>query len=409
VSTRIGKSGYIFVVNATGPTRGHYVISKDGERDGEDAWNTHDSQGQFPMHEICRKAVSLRPDQVAAYRYTWQNPGDTRASVKIARLKYFRDWDWVIGVNVPEAEMYEGITAIDQISHSGVRMLTAMGFAAIITSCAIWFFLANGLMRRTGKITQALSQTSNAISSAATQVGATSKELDKEAREQAASIESVTSSLQQMKNMAQQSLESCRELKRFAAEARGSAEEGAQQATTMTETMTQIQSAAADVVKINRIIDEIAFQTNILALNAAVEAARAGEAGLGFAVVAEEVRNLARRCAAAAQETSEKIHNSMTAGAQGASITQEVAGKLEAITAATRKLDELSHFVASASEQQSQAIVAVNRAAIQINRAIRSTAGNAQEGARRASQFDSQAAVLGGLASELNELFQRRS
>jgi methyl-accepting chemotaxis protein len=177
----------------------------------------------------------------------------------------------------------------------------------------------------------------------------------------------------------------------------------------MTETMSQIQSAGKEVVNINKIIDEIAFQTNILALNAAVEAARAGEAGLGFAVVAEEVRNLARRCAAAAQETAEKIQKSMTAGEQGVSVTRQVAEKLELITGATRKLDELAQSVAKASEEQSKGIAQVNSSANQMNQAIQSTVANAKNGASRANEFSAQARSLEQMAAELGRMFQRRS
>jgi methyl-accepting chemotaxis protein len=177
----------------------------------------------------------------------------------------------------------------------------------------------------------------------------------------------------------------------------------------MKETMSQIQSAGADVVKINKIIDEIAFQTNILALNAAVEAARAGEAGLGFAIVADEVRGLSGRCAEAARETSEKIQKSMSAGRQGVLVTSQVTENLEAITASMRKLDELAQSVALASEQQSLGIAEINAAANQMDRGIHSTAANAEEGASHANQFTMQAATLGNLAKELSEMFQTSS
>src|SRR5208283_318274 len=173
-------------------------------------------------------------------------------------------------------------------------------------------------------------------------------QLAQDAQKQAASNNKVTASLQQLGSVAHQNLDHASALKQLAAEARNAAEGGALQMHAMTDTMSEIQSAGADVVKINRIIDEIAFQTNILALNAAVEAARAGEAGLGFAVVADEVRNLARRSADAARETSEKIQRSMSAGQRGVSVTDEVAGKLEVIAASTRQLDELAQSVAAA-------------------------------------------------------------
>lgn len=409
MSTKIGRTGYIFVVNAQGETRGHYVISKGGQRDGEDVWNTQDNNGNFPVREICRKAIALSPAGIATHRYLWQNPSDPQPQAQIARLKYFKDWDWVIGVSIPESELYETVTNIDQISNRATGTFVAVGLSALALSVAVLFFLANGLTRRTGRIIQRLRETSAAVSQAAAQVSASNTELAREAGVQAASNDSVTSSLEQMQSMAHRSLEHSRELKQLAGQARGSAEDGARQVQTMTETMTQIQSAGSDVVKINRLIDEIAFQTNILALNAAIEAARAGEAGLGFAVVAEEVRSLAHRCAAAARETSEKIRKSMSASEEGVSMTRQVAEKLQAITAATRKLDALAQSVATASEQQNQGIAQVNQAASQMSHAIQAAAANSKAGALRANQFGTQARILEGLTSELSELFQKRS
>jgi methyl-accepting chemotaxis protein len=312
-------------------------------------------------------------------------------------------------VSAPESELYETATAIDQISHAGTRTFLVAGLSALALSCVVWFFLANGLTRRTGRIIQKLRETSTGVSQAAEQVTASNTEWAREARAQAASNESVASSLEQMRSMAHRSLEHSRELKELAGQARGSAEDGALHVQTMTERMTQIQSAGSDVVKINKLIDEIAFQTNILALNAAIEAARAGEAGLGFAVVAEEVRNLAHRCAAAAQETSEKIRKSMSASEEGVSMTRQVAEKLQAITVATRKLDDLAQAVAAASEQQNQGIAQVNEAAIEMSQAIQSAAANSKQGTRHANQFDAQARILEDLTSELSELFQKRS
>ncbi len=409
MKTHVGQTGYVFVLNATGSNRGQYVVSQNGRRDGENIWDSQDAKGNFFIQELCRKALALNSDQVATQSYPWKNPMDADLYSKIARIKYFKPWDWVIGASLSEAELYETVTAVDRISHTGTTILFAMGLIILLGCCAIWYFVANGLTRHTDRIIRDLNNASNQLSSAAAQVSTTSRRLAQEAREEAASNRDVTSSLAGMGDKAQGNLGHSRTLKQLAAQARSAAEGGALQIQAMTDTMGQIQSAGADVVKINKIIDEIAFQTNILALNAAVEAARAGEAGLGFAVVAGEVRRLARRCADAARETSEKIQKSMAAGHQGVSVTCEVAEKLEVITASTRKLDELAQSVALASEQQSQGLAQISASAAQMDQGIQSTAANAEEGASRANQFSEQAHTLHKLATELGEMFQRRS
>ncbi len=407
LNIKVGATGYVFVLNAAGSTRGHYVISKGGQRDGEDVWESRDGKGKLFIQEICRKAVALGPGEMATQLYPWKNSIDSGSYPKIARIKYFKPWDWVIGASLPEEEMYATVTEVGRISRRNTTILFMIGAVTLVITCVIWWLQANGMTRRTDRIIRELSRASKTVSSAAVQVSATSRQLAQDARKQAASNDKITDSLQQMGSVAQQNLDHASALKQLAAEARGTAEGGALQMHAMTDTMSQIQSAGADVVKINRIIDEIAFQTNILALNAAVEAARAGEAGLGFAVVAEEVRNLARRSADAARETSEKIQRSMSAGQRGVSVTDEVAGKLEVIAASTRKLDELAQSVAAASEQQNRGIGHIHVEATQMNQEIQSTAANAEEGANRANEFTAQARALDGLAMELRELFQR--
>jgi hypothetical protein len=101
---RIGRTGYVYVLNASGTQRGHYVVSSGGKRDGEDIWDSRDSSGNYFIQEICRKAAALGPEGVASHRYPWQNRGEPRVYQKIVYLKYFRAWDWVLGASLPEEE-----------------------------------------------------------------------------------------------------------------------------------------------------------------------------------------------------------------------------------------------------------------------------------------------------------------
>jgi hypothetical protein len=409
MDVRVGQTGYVYVLNATGSTRGYYVISRGGKRAGEDIWNSKDEAGHFFIQDICRKALALQRGQFATVRYPWKNPGDAERYVKLARLAYFKPWDWVIGVSVPEKEFYGTIAEVDRISRKGASILLAIGVLMLAASCALCFVLATRLTRFTSRIVGKLAQTSTDISGAATETSDNSQQLAQDARQQAASNQEVSAALVQLNAIAQQNMAHSRTLAHFAAHARRFAERGSEQTHVMREKMTQIQLAGGQVVKINRMIDEIAFQTNILALNAAIEAARAGDAGLGFAVVAEEVRRLAGRCADASRETSAKIQKSMSAGEQGVTVTVELAEKLEAITLSTRKLDELVGAIGLSSEQQSQGIAEINSAALQMSHAIQSTAANAEQTARRAQHFSGQANTLKELAADLSQMFQSGS
>ena len=165
--------------------------------------------------------------------------------------------------------------------------------------------------------------------------------------------------------------------------------------------MGDIKSSSDDIAKIIKPIDEIAFQTNILALNAAVEAARAGEAGAGFAVVAEEVRNLAQRSAVASKETATKIEAAINKTALGVQLTDKVSLTLQAIVTQAGKVDQLAAEVATASKEQMQGITQVNSAISEIDKVTQSNAASAEESASAAEEMSAQTIVLKDSVAEL--------
>ena len=140
------------------------------------------------------------------------------------------------------------------------------------------------------------------------------------ASEQAASVEETSASLEEISSMIRSTADNAEKAKALAGEAHAVAQTGSRTMVEMTQAMAAIDTSSAEVAKIVKNIDEIAFQTNILALNAAVEAARAGEAGAGFAVVADEVRSLAQRSAAAAKETADKIEAAIASSRNGSQL-----------------------------------------------------------------------------------------
>ena len=133
------------------------------------------------------------------------------------------------------------------------------------------------------------------------------------------------------------------------------------------------------IAKIIKVIDEIAFQTNILALNAAVEAARAGEAGMGFAVVADEVRSLAQRCAQAAKDTAALIEESILKSGDGKGKVDQVTTAIRTITADTTSVKTLVEEVSLASQEQARGIQQIGKAIVQMEQVTQSTAANAEE------------------------------
>ena len=182
--------------------------------------------------------------------------------------------------------------------------------------------------------------------------------------------------------------------KDLAAESRHAAEGGAKDMREMAVAMTEFKEASASVAKIVKTIDEIAFQTNILALNAAVEAARAGEAGLGFAVVAEEVRNLAQRSARAAQETAATVERTIQRSERGFQLSQKVLTMLESLVGKVREVDDFVGRIATASNEQNQGIGGINAAVGEMDAITQRTAASAEETASASEELNAQAEVL---------------
>jgi len=169
----------------------------------------------------------------------------------------------------------------------------------------------------------------------------------------------------------------------------------------MVQAMSQVSGSGDKIAKIIRVIDEIAFQTNILALNAAVEAARAGEAGMGFAVVADEVRTLAQRCAAAAQDTTSLIEESIATTATAGQRVDLVAGSIRAITEHAEKLKSLVETVNTNSHQQTAGIGQVQSAIAQMETVTQTTAANAEESAAASEELSAQADEMKNAAAQL--------
>jgi methyl-accepting chemotaxis protein/methyl-accepting chemotaxis protein-1 (serine sensor receptor) len=172
----------------------------------------------------------------------------------------------------------------------------------------------------------------------------------------------------------------------------------------MKQSMEAIGESSGKISKIIKVIDEIAFQTNILALNAAVEAARAGEAGMGFAVVADEVRSLAQRCAQAAKDTAVLIEDSISKTTEGRAKLNGVTASIDAITGGARKAKTLVDEVDAASNEQSAGIEQISNAFAQIDTITQKAAANAEHGAAASKQLDEQSRALMSVVNQLEAM-----
>ncbi len=244
---------------------------------------------------------------------------------------------------------------------------------------------------------EAMEQVSSAVEqvgSASTQIVTGSQALASGASQQASSLEETSASLEEMAAMTKQNAENANQANIMAVKAKGAAEKGQGAMTKMSDAIRRIKESSDQTAKIVKTIDEIAFQTNLLALNAAVEAARAGDAGKGFAVVAEEVRNLAKRSAEAAKNTTALIEESQQNANNGVTVSDEVGKILEAIVTDVNKVGEIIGEVTSASKEQTIGIDQVNTAVAQMNTVTQQSAANADQSASAAESLNQQAATL---------------
>lgn len=265
-------------------------------------------------------------------------------------------------------------------------------------------WVSRRVSRRFGELSTALGSEAADVLAKAGGFNATSTRLADSASQQAAALEETSSSLEEMSGVTRRNAESAANASQLAREARGAADAGAASMTRMIGAMDGIKSSSAEIAKIIKTIDEIAFQTNILALNAAVEAARAGDAGLGFAVVADEVRALAQRSAAASRETAGKIEAAQSKSEEGARISAEVSQILTQVVARVRKMDELVGEIATASREQSQGIDQVSKAVAQMDGIVQANAAGAEESASAAEALSAQAGEVQQLVASLRDL-----
>lgn len=235
---------------------------------------------------------------------------------------------------------------------------------------------------------------SEQVAAGSNQVSDSSMSLSQGATEQASSIEELSASIEEIASQTKLNASHANEANIKSSEAKVHATRGNQQMALMLNSMSEINESSTNISKIIKVIDEIAFQTNILALNAAVEAARAGQHGKGFAVVAEEVRNLAARSAKAAKETTDLIEGSMVKVETGTKIANETAKALEEIVSSIETVTSLIDDISVASNEQSLGVEQINEGINQIGNVVQSTSATSQETAAASEELSSQAELL---------------
>jgi methyl-accepting chemotaxis protein len=347
-------------------------------------------------------------------RYYWNKPkagggGLTEeAYLKLAFVKLMPGKNWMFGTGeyadyidnrVGEAESQARADARNVLF---VILCLATGIFAVNVLVVVYF--TSRIAAPIGQTVRQLHVFSGEVNETANQLSAASQNLAEGATEQAASLEEISASLTELSSRTDGNAQNARQSKELTDKTQAHAAKGGQVMAEMVTVIDGIKDSSDRTAKIVKSIDELAFQTNLLALNAAVEAARAGESGSGFAVVAEEVRNLAQRSATAAQETARLIQESQDKANLGVNVAKDLGKVLADITEGVRTLSGLVAEVATASAEQAEGMSQVSGAVAQIDSVTQRTAAHAEESASAGAELRRQASEVSTIIRGLTQV-----
>jgi methyl-accepting chemotaxis protein len=303
-----------------------------------------------------------------------------------------------------------GQAATRQVEARGVRTVRIMRLAggALVAllglfALAGWFF-QRSITRPLAAMATRIAGTADILSDHSGELTSSSKTVADGSSSQAAALEETSASVSEILSLTENAAGRIEAAAREAAAARAASEAGEAEVSRLNTAMHDLQAAGQGVEKIIKSIDEIAFQTNILALNAAIEAARAGEAGLGFAVVAEEVRSLAQRSADAARETAARIGDALAKTSRGGEISAEVGKQLTTIATRSRTLDGLITEFSGAIREQNQGMRQIGTAMSQVDQVTQANVASAEQSAAATEHMANEIAGLRATVVELRQL-----
>jgi methyl-accepting chemotaxis protein len=375
VATKIGTTGYAYMVDGTGLIIAHPKSELILEL------NTGTMAG---MEDITSQMTAGKAG-VEPYVY--------KGVPKIAGFAPVPLTGWSLAATQDTEEFMAPVVTI----RNGMILISLIALAVAV---AVLLLFARGISKPIMLAVDSLSTGGEQVSAAANQVATSSQQLAEGASEQAAALEETSSSMEEMAAQTRANADNAAQADSLMTEAQDVVRRAGDSMEKMTASMDKIAVSGGEISKIVKSIDEIAFQTNLLALNAAVEAARAGEAGMGFAVVADEVRNLAQRAAEAAKNTQTLIEDTVKRIGEGSDLVAKTREEFSRVATSASKAASLVSEIASASSEQASGIDQVNQAVRQMDQVVQQSAAGSEESASAAEE-------LGALAMSMQETVEQ--